>query len=184
MTTRSPERPETRDLLPERTREEHAVWHVLHVKSRQEMVLADLLSGMRKDVFLPVLPRVTYHGRRKARADSPLFPGYLFLWGTLDDAYEADRTGRVAQLIPVFDQDRLEWELENVHRALGAGVPLDPSPALKESVRVLVRAGPFKGLEGVVSAKGREDRLLLQVDMLGQAVALEIDGSLLVPLDD
>ena len=44
-------------------------------------------------------------------------------------------------------------------------------------------AGPFKGIEGVIEDRRSRDRLILQIYTLGRATALEIDPSLLEPLD-
>ncbi len=109
----------------------------------------------------------------------PLFPGYVFLRGDVDQAYEADRTRRVAQIIRVPDQHRMDDELRNIHIALGANATLDPYPYLRTGVRVEVREGPVRGLQGVVEDRTRLDRLILLVDTLGQAVSLEMDGLLL-----
>lgn len=172
-----------RAFLPERCFEEEQRWHVLHTRSRQEKALAKILAGRQVPHFLPIMKRSTYHGQRKVTVDSPVFPGYLFLWGSVDEAYEADRTGKVANLIKVVNQEDLEWELTNLHLALAGEAPLDLHPALANGVRVVVTAGPFKGLEGVVSGRSGDDRLLLQVEMLGSAVSLEIERSLLEKLE-
>ncbi|MFI5379191.1 MAG: transcription termination/antitermination protein NusG [Tepidisphaerales bacterium] len=155
------------------------LWYVLHTKSRQEKVVADGLAAMGIAHFLPLLKQVRYYGNRKAWVDLPLFPGYVFLRGAVDHVYEADRTKRIAQIIKVHQQDKLDWELRNLHVALVAKVPLTPFPYLKAGVRVEVRSGPFRGLQGVIEGRTPKDRLLLQVDILGQAVSVEIDGSLL-----
>jgi transcription antitermination factor NusG len=169
-------------LLPDRGRDAYSRWCVLHVLSRHEKVLARLLRARGLSFFLPLGTTVTYHGRRKVRVEGPLFPGYLFLWGTLDEAYEADRTGHLAAIILVDDQDRLEWELQNLYRALARGAKLKAHPAIPEGTKVVVRAGPMKGIEGVVRKTHGGDRLILQVGMLGTAVSLDVDASLLVPL--
>ena len=109
----------------------------------------------------------------------PMFPGYLFLRGDLDQAYEADRTRRIAQIIRVPDQNRMDRELRSIHLALGASGMLIPFPFLRNGVRVEVRDGPFRGLQGVIQDRTHLDRIILQVETLGQAVSLEIDGSLL-----
>lgn len=157
-------------------------WHVMHTKSRQEKALASAVSAMGIEYYLPLVRKVRYYGRRKAFVEVPLFPSYLFLWGTLEQAYLADRTKRVANVIRVVNQHRLRWELENIRLALSKQAALVPHPYLKEGARVEVRSGPFRGLQGVVRKKNK-DRLILQVDAFGRAVSLEIDGSLLEPLD-
>lgn len=158
-------------------------WHVLHTKSRQEKALAETLDAMAIACFLPLARQKRYYGRRKIEVDLPLFPGYLFLYGTLEQAYSADRTKRVAHVIPVVDQARLDDELRQIHLAIAGHGQLDPYPYLTRNVRVQVIAGPLKGLRGVVEDRLKRDRLILQVDVLGQATSLEIDGSLLEPID-
>lgn len=157
-------------------------WFVLHTRSRQEKALAADLAARGIGHFLPTVRQVRYYGRRKVWAELPMFPGYVFLRGSREEAFEADRTRWVAQILPVSDQEMLDWELRNIHLALARQAPLDPYPYLEEGVLVEVRGGPFKGLQGVVEKKERPDRLRLQVDMLGRAMALEIEPSLLEPV--
>lgn len=154
-------------------------WFVLRTKARQEKVLAQDLEARGIPHFLPLVTCTKFYGGRRARVELPLFPGYLFLRGDVDQAYEADRTHRVAQIIRVPDQQRMDQELRSIHIALSAEATLDPFPFLRNGVRVEVREGPFRGLQGIVQDRTRLDRLILQVETLGQAVSLEIDGSLL-----
>ncbi|MDH3583405.1 MAG: hypothetical protein OER86_04240 [Phycisphaerae bacterium] len=166
-------------VLPTPPFPETGEWFVLHIRSRQEKALAADLAARSVGYFMPVVQHVRYYNRRKSTVQLPLFPGYLFLRGSRDEAFEADRTRRVAKIIEVADQDYLHWELANLHLAIGCGAALDPYPYLKEGVRVEVRSGPFQGLQGMVEKRTAPDRLLLQVDILGKGMALEIDGSLL-----
>jgi transcriptional antiterminator RfaH len=133
--------------------------------------------------YLPLIAKTTRYGRRKIISELPLFPGYLFLHGTREQAFSADRTRRVAQIIDVPDQDELWRELAAIRRALTVETRLDPYPYLKVGVRVSVRSGPLQGLEGVVEDRTRMDRLILRVRTLGQAVAMEIDAALLEPME-
>ena len=158
-------------------------WFVLHSRPRQEKVLAADLGAMGVSCFLPTLKAVRFYGKRKRSVQLPMFSGYLFLRGTREQAYLADRTKRVAQIIDVPDQERLDSELRQIHMALSMQAPLDPYPFLKEGVAVVVRSGPFQGLEGLVEKRMSETRLILQIETLGQATSLEIDASLLEPIE-
>lgn len=159
-------------------------WFVLRTKSRQEKILAHELRSRGISSFLPLVLCTKYYAGRKAQVELPVFPGYLFLRGEVDHAYEADRTRRVAQIIKVADQPRIDRELRNIHLALCGKAALDPYPYLHAGVRVEVSAGPFRGLQGVIEDGARRDnRLILQVDILGRAVSLEIDASLLDVID-
>ena len=158
-------------------------WHLLHTRSRQEKILAESMAAKGIGVFLPLVDVTRTYGRRKASVELPLFPGYVFLKGPLDDAYEADRTKRVAGIIPVVNQAQLTWELRNLALALAARVPLDPYPYLRAGVKVEIRSGPLAGIQGVIESRKKRDRLLLQIDVLGQATSLEIDGAILDPIE-
>lgn len=160
-----------------------AQWIVLQTRSRQEKAVAADLTALGVGHFLPLVRQVRYYGKRKARVELPLFPGYVFLHGTRDQAYEADRLKRIAHILPVADQNELEWELRNIHLAVGREAQLDPHPTLKVGVRVEVRAGPFQGLQGVVESRDRLDRVVLQINYLNRAMSLEIDAGLLDLLD-
>jgi transcription antitermination factor NusG len=90
-----------------------------------------------------------------------------------------DRAKRLVSIIAVTDQPQLNWELKNLSLALANNVSLDPYPALKIGTRVEVRSGPLRGLQGLVESRGQMNRLILQVQMLGRGMSLEIEASLL-----
>ena len=157
-------------------------WYVLHTRSRQEKAVADQLAARQVQHFLPLREHVRLYGRRKAVVAVPLFPSYVFLHGTAEQAYEVDRTKRLVRIIDVDDQQQIEWELQNLRIALERKITLDPYPYLRKGIRAEVRSGPLAGLQGIIEDRPRPDRLLLQIDMLGRALTLEIDGALLEPL--
>jgi transcription antitermination factor NusG len=158
-------------------------WHVLYVKSRQEKALAEELSAMGIDHYLPLERQLRFHRNRKTHVELPLFPGYLFLHGTIDEMYSADRTKRVARLIHVSDQVQIERDLCNLKLAISNGTPLRAHAYLSRGTRVEVKAGPLKGLQGIVEDSSRLDRVILQVEMLARAVSLEVDGAMVSPID-
>jgi transcription antitermination factor NusG len=158
-------------------------WHVIHTRSRQEKAVAEVLLASGGTPYLPLHRRVMYYGHRKRVVEAPLFPCYLFLFGLPDHAYAAVTTKRVAQILPVTDQQALTDELAQVRRALEAGAELGPYRYLTRGRRARVSAGPFEGVEGLIEDHARQDRLILKVHAIGRALSLEIDASLLEPVD-
>ena len=158
-------------------------WYVLHTKSRQEKALSTDLASRNICQFLPLRRQTKYYGGRKAIVDLPLFAGYLFVKGDIEQVYFADRTRRVVNILKVADQTKMEQELSNLYLALGHTSTLDAYPFLKTGLRVEVRSGPFRGLQGLIESRLRMDRIILQVEALGRAVSLEVDASLLDLLD-
>jgi transcriptional antiterminator RfaH len=159
-------------------------WRVLHVRAQQEKVLAREMGVMSIEHFLPLNNETRRAGRKKkVQVETPVFPGYLFINSTLDEAYRVDRTKRVVNILDVVNQEQLAWELANLRKALESKAPLRRHAYLSKGKRVTIRSGPFRGLEGVVEDRAQSGRLVLQVHVLGKATALEIDMSLLDPLD-
>ena len=158
-------------------------WFLLHTRSRQEKALAADLASLNIANFLPLAIKTKRHGKRRVEVCEPIFPSYLFLRGSIDQAYQADRTDRVARIIPVPDQTQLDTELKNIALALSHDARLDPYPFIQEGTRVEVRSGPFEGMQGIVEKRMGNQRLILAVHMLGQAVALDITGEILEPID-
>lgn len=154
-------------------------WFVIRTRSRQEKALALDLAAKSIVFFLPLVNAVRYYGRRKVRTNMPLFPGYVFVAGHRDDCFEADRTGRVAQILEVSDQQRLREELQRIARVLQSGRTVEPCNPLVRGTEVEVSSGPFKGLRGMVDSKAHDNRLVLHVDLIGKAAFLEIESELL-----
>ncbi len=159
-------------------------WFVLQTKSRQEKVVCDFFRDRQIQYLLPLVTKTTYYGKRKVKSELPLFPGYVFVHSAIQDAYAADRTNRLVRIIPVFDQAKIEEELRSLTRALETQAPFDRHPQLVAGVRVEVKSGPLQGVRGVVESRLKMDRLVLQVEILGQAISVEVDTDLLAVLED
>jgi len=158
-------------------------WFVLRTRTRQEKILEADLRARKIGCFLPLLRiQRTYCGRKIA-VEAPMFPCYMFLRGDHDDTYTADRTGRVAQIIPVTDQRRLDSELSNLLQVLRSDVKLDPFPYLKVGTQVVITSGPLKGLYGLIEDFAHRHRVILQIEALGRAVSLEVDAAIVNVVD-
>lgn len=94
------------------------------------------------------------------------------------------RTNRVASLITVKDQRRLLDELVQIEHALRAGAPLVPHKYVKAGQCCRVIGGPLHGLHGIVVKTKAATRLVLRVDILGQATSVEIDSDMIEIIDN
>ena len=158
-------------------------WWVVHTRSRNEKALAQDLKSKDISYFLPMSWKVSRKSRRTTRSLLPLFNGYLFFCGKENERVELLKTNRVANLIEVDNQQKLLDELVQVNQALQSGAPLTPHNYIKEGQRCRVIAGPLMGLEGIVVRSNNATRLVLQIDMLGQAASVEIDIDMIEVLD-
>jgi len=167
----------------ESLRQFSGLWWVAHTKSRNEKALAHDLMAKNISYFLPMTWMVHRHSHRTLRSLLPLFTGYLFFCGGENDRVELLKTNRVANLIEVSDQSGLVGELLRFEQALRAGAPLIPHKYLEKGQWCRVIAGPLLGLEGIVVQTRSDTRLVLQIDMLGQAASVEINVDMIEPIE-
>lgn len=149
-------------------------WWVAHTKSRNEKALAWQMQNKDISYFLPMTKNVYRRKGRTFRSLLPLFTGYVFFCGDENDRVEVLRTNRVANIIGVQDQPTLVAELTPIQLALDEGEQLLPHKYIRAGQGCRVIAGPLAGTEGIVVRTREHTRLVLQVDMLGQATSVEI----------
>jgi transcription antitermination factor NusG len=159
-------------------------WMVAYCKPRQEKALAWDLHRRRITYFLPMVLRETSSGGRRRRNLYPLFPSYIFVAAGEAERLAVLKTDRTVRLIEVdlAEQDSLQRELF----ALETALRIDPKslelyPRLAIGSRVLVKAGPLKGIEGVVLQFGHKRKLWLGVTALGIGATVEIHPDLVEP---
>ncbi len=158
-------------------------WWVAHTKSRQEKAFAWDLLRRNIGYFLPYYEKVTLSGGRKRKVLMPLFPSYVFLCGSEEERYTAMTTNRLCMTIDVPDPDQLVRELLFLEKAMKGKEDLDPFPEIAEGALCRVKAGPYKGMEGVVIKKDGKTNIVLEVTIIGQAAKMEIDPNLVERID-
>ena len=159
-------------------------WWVAHTKARNEKALAWQLKNKDISYFLPMSWKVSQNRGRKIRSLLPLFSGYLFFCGNEEDRLDVLRTNRVAGLIEVKDQERIVADLTPIETAIISDEVLRPELSIEEGQRCRVLAGPLVGTEGIVIKTHNKYRLILQVEMLGQATSVDIDAEMLEIIEE
>ena len=149
-------------------------WYAIHVLSNHEQLVQSALQFHAIEEFFP-----SYAVEKRIR---PLFPGYTFA------RFERPERSRVLQIpgvlkllgnplgpIPIPDQ-----EIESI-RAIEAVTPLQPEPYTSgQKIRVL--RGPLTGLEGTITRRKGQARLVVSIDLLRRSVSAELDASWLEPI--
>lgn len=151
------------------------VWYVLHVKPRTEKKVASYLTHYGCWWHLPLRIKEKRVQRRKVRTELPLFPGYVFTRLNPDKRREITKTNLVVNFIRIPNPRQVIHQLREI-RAAGRIGPLEPIPAFKSNDYVRVKTGPFYGLHGYVKSVSNGGAVLvLNIDILGQAVAVTIN---------
>ena len=152
-------------------------WAVLYTYSRREKLVARACEYLGVRHYLPLYEHHTGTMRRRSYF-LPLFPGYLFACLDHESRTDVLQSGAVFRLIWPGRQDVLLSELRQIRTALEASVDLVVGPVVEKGALVRVVNGPLTGVEGLVKSRrrrGRRERLLLNVSILGRSVSTEID---------
>jgi transcription antitermination factor NusG len=161
-------------------------WYALYTRSRFEKKMLGELTDRNIEVFLPMREVLSRWKDRKKRIWLPLFPGYIFVnhINTPENRYKilnipgAVRfVGHEGHAEPVPEE-----QIQSVRKFLESEIAMDPYPYLKKGSRVEIIAGPLKGIQGILVKKRGRFRFVLQVDLIRQAVSVEIDASDVRPL--
>lgn len=154
---------------------EGAFWYVLHVRPRCEKKTVLYCAGARLACYLPLRVERKKYQRRLVEVWKPLFPGYVFAGFRPDEKALLLQGGQIARILEVKDQARFIGEIEQVRKALAAEPGLQACPAITGGMPVRIKRGPFQGLEGIVVKTKGHARVTINVDMIGQGVAIEVD---------
>jgi len=159
---------------------ERAEWYAIWTRSRHEQVVREQLERKRIDAFLPTITRWSRWKDRKKKVDWPLFPGYCFARFAPADALRILKCTGVVNIVS-FDGKPVpipDIELDSVRLLVGSDLQYDPCPMIHEGMLVEVVHGPLKGVVGRLTRKDApKARLVLSVDLIGQAVSVEVDAS-------
>jgi transcription antitermination factor NusG len=68
-----------------------------------------------------------------------------------------------------------DHEIAAIEAILSSGLATEPCPFLREGQKVRVRRGSLAGVEGILTKKKSDFRLVISVTMLQRSIAVEID---------
>ncbi|MDD5706062.1 MAG: transcription termination/antitermination NusG family protein, partial [Kiritimatiellae bacterium] len=157
-----------------------AEWQVLHLRPRSEKKVAELCRLNRVPHYLPLRRATRVYQRRRVTFESPLFPGYIFVAMDAPSRLLLLKSNHVVRVLTPPRQMVLLRQLVQVRRALRADPELSSVRPLVRGARVRILAGPCQGVEGIVDRlKGSPGRVrvVLNVELIGQAVAVEADAN-------
>jgi transcription antitermination factor NusG len=162
---------------------EQRAWYAIYVKHQHEKKAADLLARKGFEILLPIYRSVRRWKDRNKTIFLPLFPCYLFVRTDLSRKIDILRTAGVFQLVesggcacPIP-----ECDIEAIKRVVHSPAQIAPHPFLRNGERVRVRHGPLEGVEGILTRFKNQHRVVMTVEPLQKAFAVEIDLAAVEP---
>ena len=149
-------------------------WFVAHTRPRCEKRLADFCLEAGLIHFLPLYQSVKCYPGKRIIFQKPLFPGYVFLELTENDPPRIRQNRYVARLLEPVDQREFIEQLGDIRLALESEREVRLAPTITEGRRVQIKSGPLRGLEGVVLRRQGITEVVLRLDFIAQAAAVQV----------
>jgi transcription termination/antitermination protein NusG len=154
-------------------------WFAIWTRSRHEQVVREQIERKKFDAFLPTIPKWSRWKDRKKKIDWPLFPGYCFARFDPEQSLAILKCTGVVNIVSFEGKPAAipEHEIEGIRLLVQSDLQYDPCPMIQEGMMVEVTHGPLKGVVGRLLRKGTHARLVLSVELIGQAVSVEVDAA-------
>lgn len=154
-------------------------WFAVWTRSRHEGAVLRQLQERRIEAFLPTCTRWSRWKDRKKKVEWPLFPGYCFTRIDPRATLPVRTCSGVVSLVSSNGQPMAipDHEIDAIRTLVTSELRYDPCPLIQEGARVEVAWGPLRGVMGKLVRKGAHARLILAVDLIGQAVSVQVDAA-------
>jgi transcription antitermination factor NusG len=168
----------TEDLQPPDS-DSREGWYAVYTKHQHEKSAASFLARKGFEVLLPVYRAAHRWKDRMQVVALPVFPCYLFLRTRLQRKLEILQTPGVFWLVGNGGHASLvpESDIESIRKITESSAHFEPHPYLESGDRVRVVAGPMTGVEGILTRVKNRCRVILSVELLQKAVAVEVELS-------
>ena len=156
-----------------------AGWYVAYTKPKAELIAQENLERQGYQVRLAMVRRVV---RRRVGIE-PLFPRYLFFkpesaqqsLSPVRSTVGVSSIVRFGVELAMLPDDRCQAIMDYAQAQQQGGVEsIAQLEGLKVGQKVLVKTGPFVGLEGLISRVAK-DRILVLMSLLGKDQTLKFD---------
>ncbi|MFZ5875355.1 MAG: transcription termination/antitermination protein NusG [Nitrospirota bacterium] len=151
-------------------------WYAVSTRSRHEKQVRDHLAGHGIEPLLPLFRRGSHWSDRTKEIDWPVFPGYCFARFSWRVSLTVLKTPGVVRIIggagkpePIPDS-----EMEVVKKLMITAGSYESHPYLREGTRVRIVRGALEGVEGILAREGNRHRVVISVNLIQQAAAIEV----------
>ncbi|MGI9072197.1 MAG: transcription termination/antitermination protein NusG [Bryobacteraceae bacterium] len=156
-------------------------WFALTVKPQHERSVEAQLRAKSLEAYVPLYCSRRHWSDRLKTLELPLFSRYVFCRFKFEDRFKVLNVPSVMSIVgfggspcPISER-----EIEVVRLIVSSGLAIMPCPFLRIGDWVRISQGPLSGLEGILAKEKAPYRVVINVDMLQRAVAVEIERDLL-----
>jgi transcription antitermination factor NusG len=155
-------------------------WYAIHTRPRHEKWIAGQLEEKKVFTFLPLLQQVHQWSDRRSKVEVPMFSCYAFvrIVQAPEERLKVLRTpgvfgfvGNEREGTPIPNE-----QIENLQIALREKIPCAVHPFIRTGQRVRIRGGSLNGIEGILLSQGKDQSLIVSIELLQRCVAIRVEG--------
>jgi transcription antitermination factor NusG len=152
-------------------------WYAAYTSANHEKRVAEQLTRRSVEHFLPLYQTVRRWKDRRMHLQLPLFPGYVFVRLALRDRLQVLQVPGVANLVGFSGTPTAlpQEEIDSLRTSLASGARAEPHPHLTVGRRVLVKAGPLAGMEGILLRRKSRLRVVISIELIQRSVVVDAD---------
>ena len=160
-------------------------WYVVHTKPRQEQRALLNLERQGYQCYLPILPLEKIRQKKLVVSEEPLFPRYLFI------CLDSSMTGKswrpirstlgVSRLVS-FGQEptKIDPTLVETLKRHDEQIRSAPDRLFDAGESVVIKDGPFAGIQAVYQMADGESRAMVLIEMLSKPTSIRVEVASLI----
>lgn len=156
-------------------------WIAVYTKPRHEKVVESEFTDKHIESYLPLISKKRRWSDRMKWIETPLFKSYIFARIELKNYLEVLQTHGVHHIVKFQNKIAVipDYQIENLKTMIEGGFDPFPSDYFIVGDEVRVVGGPLKGINGVVARSDAQDKLIIKIDAIQHAVAVQIERKFL-----
>lgn len=158
-------------------------WKVLYVSSRSEKKVSQRLNDLGLVAYTPLKTEKRKWSDRLKTVSMPMISGYVFVQVSDKDRDLVFKAQGVLNFVRYNGSDAIVRDVEmEALRSIeekGYYVEGEFSHSFKEGEKVLIKYGPFKGLEGTVRSIANENIYRISIESIGYVLTVKVPEEVL-----
>lgn len=160
-------------------------WYPVYTRSRAEKKAYDELNRKAILAYLPLKKTVKQWSDRKKMVEEPLIKSYLFAYISAKEYAEVLMTNGIARFIYFSGQIASipDQQINDLKLLLATDADLEVIDYdIKPGERVLIKAGPFKGIIAELVSVQNKQRIVLRLQNMGYAININTSVAFVEPI--
>ncbi len=156
-------------------------WIAVYTKPRHEKTVLNQFEEKGIESYLPLIRQKHRWSDRMKWVETPIFKSYIFACIELKNNLEVLQTRGVHNIVKFQNKIAVipEIQITNLRKMLVGGFDPYPSDYFVKGDEVEVVGGPLRGINGIVSRSDSPDKLIIKIDVIRHAVAVQIESKFL-----